>query len=127
MRMCVFIHIFHKSLSGAYRMPGPERPRRAPWACVLSGSPSRPGLCDLYWWECYPLLQVGKLRLSKLSLPKVMELVKRRVETQREEGGFESRFLNMPKLPGMGKERGGNLGVPSSCTVGGVIDHLCAI
>lgn len=45
---------------------------------------------------------MGKLRLNKLRLPKVMELVKGRAETQIEEVGFELRFLNTPKLRSVG-------------------------
>lgn len=51
-----------------------------------------------------------------------MELVKGRAETQMEEVGFERRFLSTPKLPSMGKERGGDLDFPPSCSAGGCVD-----
>lgn len=73
-------------------------------------SPRVPGSCDLYWRDCYPLLQMGKLRLSKLSLPKVMELAMGRVEVQ-SEMGFESALLSPelgpPKLPSVGRAPSG--------------------
>ena len=54
---------------------------------------------------------MGKLRLSKLSLPKVMELVKGRAETQREEVGFLNiQVSEHPEAAGYGEGEGWEFG-----------------
>lgn len=84
-----FIKVCNKFLSGVYYVLG----TRDSWE--PHGPVCPQGLLARFLSErdSQPFLQMGKLRLSKLSLAKVMELVKAGAEIQTEVG-FESRLLD---------------------------------
>lgn len=118
-----------KYVTNPYRVPtvrqGPEGQLGSSWVCLPSGPLDQAPLTGTgHRRDCHPLLQMRKLRLSKLSRPKATELVRFRWGWDVNLGFSARRAGAPPKLPSVGEDWCGALGLPLSGLVRGSVDGL---